>query len=412
MNGNLRSVTPLFLVFLMNILGFSSLLFNLYDGGINVSVALVGCGLLALILITFSLIRVLKMGDEYLFLIVSALLSVGIIMLLRIDVELGTRQTVWFAVAVACYFLVYFLYKKFKHWDKLFFVYFFGAVLLFLATLLFGTTVNGAKNWIYIGSQGFQPSELIKLMFVFSLACLFSPDAPFKSNLRRNIFIMFVVYTHLGFLVLQREWGIAVLFFLIYIAMLFVYGNNTKIALLNFGLAALGGSLGYKVLYHIQTRVAMWLDPFSDPTGRGYQIVQSLIAISAGGFAGIGFGHGSPEFIPEVQSDFIFSVICEELGILGGVGIVMLFFIFVYRGFKITLSVKNSFHKMIALGISVMFSFQTFIIIGGVIKLIPLTGITLPFISYGGSSLITCFMALGVLQAISCETEDETDALE
>ena len=179
--------------------------------------------------------------------------------------------------------------------------------------------------------------------------------------------------------------------------------------LLNGAVASAGVFAGYKVLYHIQTRVAMWLDPFSDPSGRGYQIVQSLIAIASGGFTGQGLGNGSPYYVPLVQSDFIFSGICEEFGILGGISVILLYFIFVYRGFKIALSIPDGFDKKVALGLSAMFSFQIFIILGGVIKLIPLTGITLPFISYGGSSLVTSFMALGILQAISV---GEGDSLE
>ena len=223
---------------------------------------------------------------------------------------------------------------------------------------------------------------------------------------RKSIIIMIYVYINLGFLVLQREWGIAVLFFLIYFAMYFVFGKHRILLVLNSAVVGAACFVGYKVLYHIQTRVDMWIDPFSDPSGRGYQIVQSLIAIASGGFTGRGFGNGSPYYVPFVESDFIFSGICEEFGILGGIGVILLYFILVYRAFKISLAVDNGFDKKVALGLSAMFSFQTFIILGGVMKLIPLTGITLPFISYGGSSLVTSFMALGILQAISVKERE------
>ena len=137
--------------------------------------------------------------------------------------------------------------------------------------------------------------------------------------------------------------------------------------------------------------------------------MQSLIAIASGGFTGVGLANGSPEYVPFVESDFIFSAVCEEFGILGGIGVILLFFIMVYRGFKIALAAKSSFDKRTAFGLSVMFGFQTFIILGGVVKLIPLTGITLPFISYGGSSLVTSFMALGILQAISVGEGDDIE---
>ena len=158
-------------------------------------------------------------------------------------------------------------------------------------------------------------------------------------------------------------------------------------------------------MYHIQVRVENWLNPWEDIAGKGYQITQSLFAIAEGGFFGKGLGGGKPSYIPEVHSDFIFSAICEELGIFGGTAVILLFFIFVYRGIKISLCLHDGFDKCIAAGITAMFGFQTFMIIGGVIKMIPLTGITLPFVSYGGSSLVTSFMALGILQAVSAKGE-------
>ena len=175
----------------------------------------------------------------------------------------------------------------------------------------------------------------------------------------------------------------------------------------NLLLAAMGGMVGYLTMYHIQVRISTWLDPWADVAKKGYQICQSLFAIAAGGFFGSGIGLGKPTFIPEVHTDFIFSAICEEMGMFGGAAVIMLFFIFVYRGFKISLSLEDGFDKCVAVGITVMFAIQTFIITGGVIKLIPLTGITLPFISYGGSSLLSSFVALGILQAVSAKERVE-----
>ena len=150
-----------------------------------------------------------------------------------------------------------------------------------------------------------------------------------------------------------------------------------------------------------------WIDPWSDITDKGYQITQSLFAIASGGFFGTGIGMGRPDMVPAVTTDFIFAAICEELGVFGGVAVVLLFMLLIYRGIKIILGVKNRFNKILGFGIAVMFGLQTFIIIGGVIKLIPLTGITLPFVSYGGSSLTTSFIALGIMQAISNTDMDE-----
>ena len=183
--------------------------------------------------------------------------------------------------------------------------------------------------------------------------------------------------------------------------MMYVFGEKKKILLFNILFGCVGALLGALLVPHIKVRIDVWLDPWSDITGRGYQITQSLFAIGSGGFFGSGIGLGSPEYIPEVHSDFIFSAICEEFGLLGGVAVVMLYFILVYRGIRIAMQNNNAFYRCVAAGISALFGFQTFIILGGVIKLIPLTGITLPFISYGGSSLLISFSAVAVLEAIA-----------
>jgi cell division protein FtsW (lipid II flippase) len=204
-----------------------------------------------------------------------------------------------------------------------------------------------------------------------------------------------------GFLILQREWGIAALLFFVYLTYLYIFGCNYRLLAINAISASMLGFLGYLKLHHIQVRINAWLNPWQDIANVGYQITQSLFAIASGGLLGTGLGMGRPEFIPEVQTDFIFSAICEEMGVLGGIAVILLFFIFIYRGFKISLSTRQPFHKILSIGITLLFAYQTFMILGGVTGLIPLTGITLPFISYGGSSMITNFISLGLLQAIS-----------
>jgi len=165
------------------------------------------------------------------------------------------------------------------------------------------------------------------------------------------------------------------------------------------------GLLGLKFLYHIQVRVKVWLDPWSDIADKGWQIAQSLFAIASGGYFGRGLGNGSPTYIPEVHTDFIFAAICEEMGVFGGAAVIILFFLLSYRCFKITLKTKNEYNKAVALGLTLMFALQTFIIIGGVIKFIPLTGITVPFVSYGGTSIVVSFASLGIMQAVSAREE-------
>ena len=202
---------------------------------------------------------------------------------------------------------------------------------------------------------------------------------------------------------MQRDWGTILVLFLIYIFMIYIYENGFGFLAANVMLAAVTALLGYKFLYHIRVRVSVWLDPWSDIANKGYQITQSLFAIASGGYFGRGLGNGSPSYIPEVHTDFIFAAICEEMGVFGGAAVIILFFLLSYRCFKIALGAKNPFNKAVGVGLTLMFAFQTFIIIGGVIKFIPLTGITVPFVSYGGTSVIASFISLGIMQAISAK---------
>ena len=416
--SRLRGIAPLFLVLIINLLGYGILYARQEENReVLLRYGLIVCGL---VLFTFLIVRLANMGDPYLFLIVSMLVSIGLMMLFRLDWDHGEHQVYWFMASIFVFFISYLVYRYFPFWDRLTLLYIIASVGLFLATLVFGKSVKGARNWIVIGNDllSFQPSELIKILYIFTLACFFTNEyiegdrliqRLYGAKNGRQLLLAGVTYLNLGFLVLQKEWGLASLFFIIYFCLSYVYGSNPLFLLANLALASVGALGGYLTMYHIKVRVATWLHPFEDVAGKGYQITQSLFAIGSGGFAGSGFGAGSPYFIPEVHSDFIFAAICEEMGILGGIGVIMLYFMFIYRGFKIALSVQNPFHKVMALGITVMYGFQTFIIVGGVIKFIPLTGITLPFISYGGSSLLTSFIALGILQAISSRKGDLSD---
>ena len=393
---------PMFLLVLINTIAFW--LLHKYIGADNYTVLYTGAAVLLISVITYCSIYFGGLGDTYLFPIVYLLVTLGVVMICRINYDKGMKQVLWYLISIAAFYVTFFCYRYIKNLQKLKWVYYFGGILLFLFTLIFGSVINGAKNWIVIGRFSIQPSELIKLCFIFFLACYYSSrEKTLYKGIRERYAVMGCVYVYLGFLILQREWGIMLLFFFSYMVMEYVFEGDFKILAGNIALASLCCYVGYLALNHIQVRVHTWLNPWEDVTGKGYQISQSLFAIASGGFFGSGLGQGRPGYIPEVHSDFIFSAICEELGMFGGVAIIMLFFIFTYRGIKIALKLPDGFDKCIATGITVMFGIQTFIIVGGVIKMIPLTGITLPFISYGGSSLLSSFISLGILQAISAK---------
>ncbi|SCL92105.1 Cell division protein FtsW [Sporanaerobacter sp. PP17-6a] len=354
----------------------------------------------------FILIKI-STGDNYIFLIATMLISIGTVMIYRINPEIGIRQVIWVSMGVFAFFLSYIMTKKIKRLNKRMKLYLGISLGLFIITLVFGRNINGATNWIKVGGFNFQPSEVIKLLFIFFLASYYSNIEKYKKNYRNGYYVILVVYIFIGFLFMQRDLGMAALFYLIFLGIQYVYEDNRKLILYNVLFSLVGIVLGYTLFDHVRIRIATWLDPWKYIDNKGYQITQSLFAIASGGFFGTGIGLGHPDFIPAVHTDFIFSAICEEMGVFTGMAIIMLFLILVYRGFKIAFSQDDKFFQIVAFGISILFGFQSFIIFGGVMKLIPLTGITLPFVSYGGSSLLSSFIALGVLQVASEEIEQE-----
>ncbi len=390
---------PAYLLILMNIFGFA-LLSAANDWQLNV--AYVGIGFLGLFLLIYSVLVICNMGDKFLVLIAFMLMTIGVIMICRLDMVLGARQILWIGAGGIVFFLTYCIFYNIRFWNRLWIVYAVGGVALFLLTLIFGKTVNGSKNWIDVGPIAFQPAEITKILYIMFLACKYSGSFN-KPFLKISPMFMTgaVTYLDILFLVLQRDWGTILVIFLIYIFMIYVYEEDKRFLWLNVISAAIVAVLGYFFLYHIQVRVSVWLNPWNDVPNKGYQIAQSLFAIASGGYFGRGIGNGAPDYIPEVHTDFIFSAICEEMGVFGGAAIIILYFLFAYRCFKITLNTQNLYNKAVGLGLTLMFSIQTFIIIGGVIKFIPLTGITLPFISYGGTSIVVSFASLGIMQAIS-----------
>ncbi len=202
-------------------------------------------------------------------------------------------------------------------------------------------------------------------------------------------------------LVFQTDLGSALIFFMTYLVILYISTSKTWIVLLGSFLACIGSVIGYKLFNHVKVRVEIWLNPFSDIDNKGYQIAQSLFAIGTYAPMGSGFNRGMPNTIPVVEKDLIFSAICEEFGVFFGIGVILVFIMIFYRGVKISLNSQNKFLGLLSSGMTSLLCFQTFLIIGGATKLIPLTGVTLPFVSYGGSSIVISFVLIGILQWVS-----------
>lgn len=386
-----------------------SLILILFFNGKNMTSAQVFVGFALVLVIFFSnLITVVVMrSDPYLFSIATFLYSIGFVMIYRLNPALGGRHLLWLVIGLIAYYFVFFLmrYVEFFEDKPLLFIVF--ALFLFAITLVFGKNIHGARNWIVIAGFSFQPSELTKIIFIFLLSSFYKCEEEGKSTnigkLQGSFLLLIIVYFFIALFFLQKDLGSAMIFFGLYMVYLYIYDKHRILIPLNFILITIGGGLGYLLFDHVKIRVATWIDPWKYVDGIGYQITQSLFAIASGGFFGTGLGLGRPDFIPVAESDFIFAAICEEFGTFAGIGIIMLFLILLYRGIKIALVKEDFFERALAIGVSTMFALQALVMFGGVTKLLPLTGITIPFLSYGGSSLISSFLSLGILNSISME---------
>lgn len=410
MNKGILSRSPRNLLFIFQVLGLTLLL--IYKGkDIDKLTLGTAVGLVLVIYLSNYILTKITSGDNYIFLITTMLVSIGIIMIYRINEGLGIKQLIWISMGIFLFFLTYFIIRKIRIWENLTYIYLIGAYILFIITFVFGDRKHGAINWVNIGQFSFQPSEIIKILLIFILSSYYSNKDRWKEIKYSSYYLMGIIYSFIMLLFLQKDLGTAIVFYTIFVAIQFIYEDDRKLVLINIGLSIFFGILGYTLFDHVKIRFQSWLNPWKYIERQGYQITQSLFAIAEGGFFGKGLGLGHPDFIPVVYTDFIFSAICEEMGIFTGIGIIMLFMILVYRGFKIAIAQRNKFYRLLALGISILFGVQSFIILGGVIKMIPLTGLTLPFISYGGSSILTSFIALGILQICSEEikTKEELD---
>ena len=368
--------------------------------------------ILLVVILSTSLVSKITKADNILVLIVNMLFSIGVSMIYRLDPAYGKRQLQFYLVGMVLFFLTFFILKAFKFWSKISIFYVVVSIGLFMATLVFGTYIGGAKNWIVIKNIiTIQPSEFIKIPLAFFIASFYSNYNQIVSKPFGRFYMEFVILVYIGFLFLQKDLGTALIFFGLMILSQFVFEKDRFLITFNIIAMILGSILAYFMFGHVRIRVATWLDPWSDINRTGYQITQALFALASGGLFGTGIGLGHPDYIPVAESDFIFSAISEEMGVFMGIAVILLFMILVYRAFKISLIQQDKFFSTLAFCIGVLFAIQTFIILGGVLKLIPLTGVTLPFISQGGSSMLSGFILLGCLQYCASDIKygDEID---
>lgn len=355
----------------------------------------------------FIINRFFPDGDKYILLFSNVLAVIGMAILYRLDSPVALKQLIWYTLGIAIFILIVVLLPSLTNFGKYRIIYLVCTLILMSLGSLFGKDINGAKNWISIAGFTFQPTEFGKLTLVAYLAASLqyygkkfdgkSGLIKFKALLEPGI----VVMVSLGLMVIQKDLGSALIFFAISITMLYIATSNFKYVLICLVLFMVGGFISYGLFAHVRLRILIWGDPWKYGYDQGLQVVQSLISIASGGLFGTGLGLGYPKMVPVNTTDFIFSAICEEMGLLTGFAILILYFLLFYRCMRVPVYGKDNFSRLLAVGYSTMIAAQALVIVGGVVGAIPLTGITLPLVSYGGSSMIVTFFSLGILQKIS-----------
>jgi cell division protein FtsW (lipid II flippase) len=386
----------------------------------------------------FVLVAAGHRGDPLLLPMVATVGGIGMVMLNRLSPDLGqtaafgldldvaTTQLLWFVVGVAAMLAVAIGLRDDRILRHYKYSWALAGIAMLLFTFVFGTEVNGARLWIYLGPIGFQPSEFIKIGLVVFIAAYLAEHRTLLRDASARIgpiripplpyllpmLAIFVIV--MAVVVFGKDLGTALLFFGIFLTMLFVATGRRSYVLIGLALFLAGAYVASRLFAHVARRIDAWIDPFADPLDAGYQTVQSLYAFGRGGLFGEGLGQS---LLPTaggrffgVETDFIFAVVGEELGAVGAIALLALVLALAFRGLRVAILARDDFSAMLAVGLTASLGLQTLIISAGVLKLIPLTGITFPFVSYGGSSLLASFIVIGLLLAISHRSAVAEDA--
>lgn len=384
----------------------------------------------AILLLTYQSVKVVMMyGVELAFYLISIKLyetfykglsklvlnnmllcmMIGFIILGRLSYNLAFRQFLLAAAGMGiCLFVPVIIHKLGGFLEKLGWQYAIIGILLLMLVFFIGVSKYGARNWIKIGGFEVQPSEFVKIIYVFFIAALLSKSKNFK----HIVMVSAAAAVHVIILVVEKDLGGALIYFVTYLFVLFV--ATTKITYLALGIAGGAGAslIAYRLFSHVRVRVLAWQDPWSRIDKEGYQVTQSLFAIGTGSWFGMGLCKGLPTNVPVVESDFIFSAIAEELGAIFAICLILVYLSNYIMFVNIAMKMKNEFYKLTAFGLSVVFIFQVLLCIGGATKFIPSTGVTLPLISYGGSSIVSTIIVFSIIQGMYVLNGKEESQLE
>lgn len=355
-------------------------------------------------------------GDQLLLPLACALTAIGLVLVERLASNLLEQQLLWTLIAAGAFAATILIPRDITALGRYKWTWALLGVLLLVAPLLpvVGREINGARIWVGIGRVNFEPWEAVKILMVVFFAAYLEeyreviahprrfgpipvPPVPYLLPILAMWAIAMIV------VIFEKDLGASLLFLGIFLAMLYLATGEAFYTLIGLALLIVGGFVVYHAFGHVQVRVDTWLRPFAEDLrfGAGYQIVQGLFALGNGGLFGAGLGNGMPDRIPVVWSDFVFNAFAEETGFAGAAALLAMYLLFVYRGMLIALRAPTPFLQLLAAGLSFIVAFQTLVIVGGNARLIPLTGVTLPFVAYGGSSLVTNFMLVALLIRIS-----------
>jgi peptidoglycan glycosyltransferase len=359
--------------------------------------------------------RLAPRADGTLLPLAALLNGLGYVFIARLDHQLAALQAMWTALGIAAFVGTLFVVRRTRDLERYRYTFALIGIGLLLMPLLpvIGRNINGARLWVRFGGISFQPGEFAKVTLCIFLASYLVEKRELLSIGTRRIGGMVVPdFKYFGpillawglsmvVLVAERDIGSSVLFFALFLAMLWVATARGAYLFIGAGMFAVGSFVAVKAFAHVHERITIWLNPWPVANGNGFQTIQALFALAAGGVFGTGLALGSPQRIPEVATDFIFAAVGEELGLLGTAAVIIAFLLIVGTGFRIAMRAESSFEKLLATGLTTIIGVQAFIIIGGVTRLVPLTGITLPFVSYGGSSLLANYVLLALLLRVS-----------
>lgn len=335
------------------------------------------------------------------------ILSVGFVIQARLGLETAFKQFVIAAGSTLICFIIPVFIRRVHLMARLGWIYGVVGIVLLTGVFLFGRVTGGANLNLTIGGISFQFSEFVKITIVLFMAGMLQD----RNDFRQVVLVTVVAAMHVGILALSADLGAALIYFVAYIVMVFVATRNPGYVLLGLGGMSGASVIAYRLFAHVRTRVQVWKDPFADYEGTGYQIIQALFGVCAGGWFGTGLFNGNPEMIPLAYEDFTFAAICEEFGILFAICLLLLCMGMYLLIVSISMKLERPFYRLTAIGLGTEYAFQVFLTVGGTTKFIPMTGITLPLVSYGGSSIMCTIIMLSIIQGLYIMRRDESDEI-